>query len=1091
MTNVLYYTPTQAGGDAFIFDHPAQFPITLSSSSTLCSNSSTSAAPRIAPRQSCLTRIFVLFCNSLRDVVGWQQCNTLFLTSFTQSPAIVLACDLQRQWHGSKKQCAVHLTMLIRHSILPVSNDPSTLAHGLLPAENGASLSPPPQPLHMRIQSKTLLAAGLVLANAAIPANTQTLPSGFVDDMEDPIADPAIPQSSTSSPAASADPAMTPSTGAPAAPSSSADSPPPRQARRLDPATSSSSGSSSDVAGEVEDLVSYAGEDPNFILPNQPVESVIGFSKTPLETPRSISVISSELISSLALQDVQDLTRIAPNTFTTTRWGVQGNIDIRNMTADTYFRGMKRIEPQGNSRTVLGANDQIEIVRGAPAPYLGPGKIGGYSNMTPKAGRSRQGQYLDSETGFIQGIIGDFGRREVSFGYGGPMNLVKDLKGGYYVYGMLDDSDTFYQHIESNQKILQAAITQDINDTWRVEAGFNLAQTLTAGGFLNRVDQDLVDNGMYWTGTPLINLDTDGSGKISQAEMELNSPTLNRGLSAANRPLHQRWDGRFQAVLNGTSPNVDIANPPAGTALAAIMQTELAPHINQQTANLLALLPQGFVMDPATMRHVKADYTAVALEKALRADLGVFYLDLMNDKNPFLKMKNQLFFDTQDQFKDSELPFYQKQDVYVIEEKFTLEKTFEELPDGLDLAVIASPNIRHTWAQIRSNTGDYDDRPDLGLPGNVRTPYDTFITPRENDDYFNGGAFFNDNRRSTYTEFGVGTLVDATFWEKANLLTGVRMDYIDGKTTDYAGVYSVTSGTIDNPLGRRRNEDLVARGNDFGISHTSSFSYQLPYNIRPYVTYSEQSTLMDGSSITITRPTMVAGAYEKATLKEAGIKGSFFKDKLFATLSFYSQQRSSFTDDVGGAVVTSTDGEGIEMELRWVPSKNFYASLFGVVQKTVLLPGNGQWARIHGETLGFEDIVDGNGNVIYPAEAFTWGGRAEYFIEDGQSIEHPGYPNTQFGFNTAYTLPWNLSIGGGATYAAAVQSGRFQNVILPESLIVDVNISYNYKGWRLRADIFNLTDALYFRGRNGTFAGDVLISAMQPRRFQFTASKTF
>lgn len=849
------------------------------------------------------------------------------------------------------------------------------------------------------------------------------------------------------------------------------------------------SSASGDVAGEVEELSSFAGEDPNFILPNQPVESIMGFAKTPLETPRSVSVISSELISNLSLNDVSDLTKVAPNTFTTTRWGVQGNIDIRNQVADTFFRGMKRIEPQGNSRTVLGANDQIEIVRGPPAPYLSPGKIGGYSNLTPKSGRSRQGQYLTKPTGFIQGTVGEYGRRELSAGYGGPMSL-NNRKGGYYLYGLVDDSDTFYENVPANQHIFQAAVTQEVSEDWRVETGVNYQESRTAGGFRNRLDQDFVDNGTYWAGAPLVDLDLDGSGKISQYEMEIGSPTMSGTLSTANRPLHQRWDSRYQAVLNGTAPNVDMNNPPPNSALEAIMATSLAPNIDQQTANLLALLPKGFVLDPDTVKQTQANYAAVALEKELKANLGLVYLDFINDSNPDLKLKNQLFFDSQDQFKDSELPFYQKQDVYVVEEKFTLEKTFSDTPDWLEAAAIVSPNVRYTWAQRRSNTGDYDDRPDLAREDNTRTPDDLFITPREDDSFFTGAPYLR-HRRSTYTEIGVGALLDFTFFEKANLLAGGRVDYIQGETTDAKGTLAVNRGRVGDPTGRYATQDSTADGDDIGGSFSFSLSYDLPWNLRPYVTYAEQSILFSGSDHTIDRATMAAGAYENSELQEAGIKGSFFENKVFATLSFYEQARSSINDEVGGSVINSTRGRGVEMELKWAPNKSFYASLFGVVQKTVFDPGSGRWVRVHGEALGFQDIVDANGNVIYPAEAFTYGGRAEVLIEDGTRLEHPAYPNNQAGFNTGYMFPFGLGVTLGATYSSAVQSGRYEKIILPSYIVLDGGLSYEYKGWKARFNVFNLTDEIYFIGRSGDSSGDTLFSVMPPRRMQLTLSKAF
>ncbi len=54
-----------------------------------------------------------------------------------------------------------------------------------------------------------------------------------------------------------------------------------------------------------------------------------------------------------------------------------------------------------------------------------------------------------------------------------------------------------------------------------------------------------------------------------------------------------------------------------------------------------------------------------------------------------------------------------------------------------------------------------------------------------------------------------------------------------------------------------------------------------------------------------------------------------------------------------------------------------------------------------------------------------------------------------------------------------------------------MSLSYKYKGWKARIDGFNITDETYFRGRNGTTAGDALISAMPAQRFQLTVSKQF
>ena len=90
--------------------------------------------------------------------------------------------------------------------------------------------------------------------------------------------------------------------------------------------------------------------DPLRLLPNEPSTSAFGFNKRLIETPRSVSTVSSETIDLFGLSAVEDLVRLVPGTFTTTRFGIQGSVDLRNVPADFYFRGMKRLSLQGNAK---------------------------------------------------------------------------------------------------------------------------------------------------------------------------------------------------------------------------------------------------------------------------------------------------------------------------------------------------------------------------------------------------------------------------------------------------------------------------------------------------------------------------------------------------------------------------------------------------------------------------------------------------------------------------------------------------------------------------------------------------------------------
>src|SRR5258708_7026523 len=57
-------------------------------------------------------------------------------------------------------------------------------------------------------------------------------------------------------------------------------------------------------------IASEKNLDPNYILPNDPNDA-LGFAMKPVETPRSLTVVSSEMISNLSLSNVTELSVIA------------------------------------------------------------------------------------------------------------------------------------------------------------------------------------------------------------------------------------------------------------------------------------------------------------------------------------------------------------------------------------------------------------------------------------------------------------------------------------------------------------------------------------------------------------------------------------------------------------------------------------------------------------------------------------------------------------------------------------------------------------------------------------------------------------
>lgn len=847
--------------------------------------------------------------------------------------------------------------------------------------------------------------------------------------------------------------------------------------------------------------------DPNRILPNAPSTSSFGLNKPLLETPRTVSIVSQETIELFGLSAVEDLVKVVPGVFTTTRFGIQGGIDVRNVSADTYFRGMKRLNLQGHGRSVLAAMDTIEVIKGPPSPIYGMGKIGGYTNMVPKAGRAAEGGYLDGPQGFASGISGSYDRAESSFGIGGPLRF-DARQGGYYVYGLAEESGTFAEQVDVGQRLGQAAVNIDnILGEFRLETGVNFQNSTTSGALINRFDQALVDSGRYVRGSPLANLDANGNGHIGYLEMNRGSP-VRGNLSAANQPLSQRFNWPRDA--NGNYLPLDQF--PAIAGIPQSMYDYLVANPDADPSGLLraqgaggplpssGFVPVGMVLDPRTVGYDTLNLRrADSFERDLEAKFLMGFVDLVNDTDENFTMKNQFFYDSMDQFKLSEQPGGGKQDVHVMENKFTVTRRLPDVPDWIEVNTLASANVRWTKATGFRYGGDFaSHRTDAMLGDGTMTANSTFVHPFDNPDILNDGAPWTSNYETEYYEAGIGVLLDMTFHGRTNLLVGGRYDKSRAENVAFGNTFNATTGTSANP-GRPRTSDTYASGRDSGGSWSLSLSRQFGDNVRPYVTVAESSLTLENNNNSMDNSVILAGHIGSARLREAGVKLSMLDEKLFFTTAAYEQTRINVSQNDDPAVidaeVSSTLTEGWEAEVKWVPTSNAFLSFYVLRQQTEFqsVTGGGNFL-VSARALGFQDVLDANGNVVYPAEAFLYGGRAFLVMPDALSPLYAtkrGNPETQLGLTAQYKLDNGLGFTLSSNHFSSVYAGRLMLVELPSTTTVDAGIFLDIGRFHVKLDMLNATDERYFRARTGDTLSDSLAQAMPDRRWQATIRAKF
>jgi len=913
------------------------------------------------------------------------------------------------------------------------------------------------------------------------------------------------------------------------------------------------------TAGDVTELSDLeVTEDPLRALSSDPSASSFGFAKPILETPRTVSFVSEEQIRLFGVSTVEDLTRVVPGTYTTTRYGLQGGVNVRGVAADMYYRGMKRLNMQGHVRTVLSAMDNIEVVKGPPSPLFGMGKIGGYTNMDPKSSRARTGKYLPGVSGFFQVTTGAYDKSEVQIATGLPF-AIGERAGGFYLFGLLEDSDTYVKHVGAKQRFVQGTTSVDnMVGPFRLEFGGQLQNSVTTGAYMNRVTQNLVDNGQYVRGNPLKNMDLDGDGRIGLVEHAFASP-VRGNFSSTNLPLRQQWAFPFANGADGaaTVPGIPqsmlaFLNSPEGRQVANCRAADV---MRQMPAGgpvpLSGYLPVGFVLNPCTVSVTKVDWRGNgAFEREQNADQKLGYVDLIYDVNPSFTVKNQFFYDNIDSFKDSFLPYGENQYIKTFEDKVTVTKTVPSdwLPEWMSANALSSVNYRRTSGWILSggvSGNDYDYRQDILFDGGQglgqHYPNTMFWTQYTNDGYATGSPAEN-YRDSMYDEKGAALMFDVTFARNTNLIFGARYDkshaeardlrpsnqtvgnlFIPGTTTirpesQYGSECLTPVSAANNTAGQTAARAAgcigflysspfqLAEADDSGVSWSVSLSHQLPWGLRPYATAASSSLTLDGSNNIIQASVIqnaTTGVYNgfigEAFLREVGIKGSFLGGKLQTTLAAYKQSRndvSSPDDPSFGAEVSSTEAEGVEFEAKWVPTRDLFLSAYVSYQEqkyvTPLVAST--TFEVNGRQVGFQDIYDpATGALLYPAEAFLYGGRSTTAVPNGSFPEYQervGNPEIQASIQGTYQIAGGFGVLLSGNYFDEVWANRQKTLLLPEATVFNAGLTYDRGKVHAKLNAYNFLDERYFRPASGDTNGQ-LISVMPGMRWELSMKVDF
>ncbi|MGI9250429.1 MAG: TonB-dependent siderophore receptor [Pseudohongiellaceae bacterium] len=773
------------------------------------------------------------------------------------------------------------------------------------------------------------------------------------------------------------------------------------------------------------------------ILPGANVQTVFGFDKSLLETPRSASTISEEMMERFNLQDIDELVALSPGTFTQSFFGVAGGLDVRGTAGETYFRGVRRLDNPGNYPTPLGASSRIDIVRGPASPVYGPSKIGGYLNFVPKSARIEEtGGFITESTGLLSYSFGSWDRSVFTAEVGGPATIAgRDL--GYYFYAESENSGSYYKDTDISQNLIQASFDMDISANTHIQFGgmwHDYTGNENAGW--NRVTQDLIDHGIYITGTAKP-LDANGDGVIS----------------------HQEYDTDNDGFSNLAKFRVDTVTP-------GLLNGELRPPSPDTYAELEALVGDLSALNLVNPGIATIDGSDVltAPEDIHENTVTTLYFDVIFTSNNGWQWKNQLFYEQYDLLIANSYGFSQFHDTWVIEDKLVLSNTF--YTDALTTAVQISPSFRHTdFIHADDYTNEHFNRRDLTQPSSALDK--RAVSTAIDDDY-------TEYYLGEYTDFGFAVMADFVWNSGFNALLGMRYDTISIESRQ--PVDKLLFASAVNPCAPPGDcANAQAEDDVGGVSWTVSLSYETDFGLIPYITAAKQSTVIVGQGAEATTANITSGGvFDQSELLEVGIKGSLLERSLYFALAAYTQERTDFSAQ---SIVTnqSTETEGIEAELRWVANEKLLLTLGYSNIEVINL--NTKQTGYRFSFIGCEDLPN------IPCHLLYGGTISGNISSDRSGSRRAGIPENIYSATATYDFGGGWTVNSSIVDVDAVPSGFSNSITLPAYTLLNFGVSYQGDDWLFTISGKNLLDERYFRSNFPNLFGGVIVLPELPRHY--------
>jgi len=183
------------------------------------------------------------------------------------------------------------------------------------------------------------------------------------------------------------------------------------------PAPAAPSGAASaPTTGTMSTIVVTAATQGSVLPTDTPVSSVFGGDMSVKDTPRSVTEVSTQLLSDANIQNLGDFVKVAPSAYTTDQFGVASVPNIRGQAAEVYINGMQRTTRSDGQPTNFNAVESANVIAGPASSVYGPtANTGGYVDLITKQ------PYFDKFHSDTEFTYGQWDEKKWTEDFGGPI----------------------------------------------------------------------------------------------------------------------------------------------------------------------------------------------------------------------------------------------------------------------------------------------------------------------------------------------------------------------------------------------------------------------------------------------------------------------------------------------------------------------------------------------------------------------------------------------------------------------------------------------------------------------------------------------